>query len=451
MASGQPISEIKILLIFRTMEPMTVTRAILENSYPNQLKITEIALIQDAVESLEKKEASYDLIFFEHDSTTTALIKVLLGLGGDAQFIMCSSDESFFQTLPNQPEFMLTKEIAGSFYKVLKKFATSGKLPPLPVLNEEAYITVNPHTLLGGNPLKSDIFVLMAQGRHVCIFRKGAELEKADLQRYLDKKTVALFYMKKADCAEVLQAHVQAINQAAEKTVVTKAEAESTFVNSAELVRDLVSQIGFTPETQEVAKSSVALAVKSIGSSPKLATILSDLRKREGEYISSHSFMVGQVACAMAHKIGWNSAGTYYKLTLAAFLHDIVFSDNRLAEVHSYEEAKKSGKFTPEELQAIRLHPMKASEYSKQFTEIPSDIDQIISQHHERPDGTGFPREIAGKTIAPLSALFIMAHDLVNFSKDKPEVSIESFLKEKTGKYDTGQFKKIFAGLSAAA
>ncbi len=440
-------SEIKILLIFRNLEPKTVTRAILENTYPGQLKITEIPLLQDAIESLEKKEANFDLIFFEHESATKALVQALLGLGGSAQFIMCASDEQYFQNYPHQPEFMLTKDINDSLSKVLKKFSNSGKLPPLPVLNQEAYITVNPHTLLAGAPLKSDIYVLLGQGRHVCIFRKGDELEKADLQKYLDKKTVALFYMKKSDCAVVLKAHVESINAATEKSVVTQAEAESTFVSSSELVRDLVSQIGFTEETQEIAKSSVALALKSMGSSPRLSTILANLENRKGDYIAIHSFMVGQIACALAHKIGWNSTGTFYKLTLSAFLHDIVFTESRLAEIHDFEKAKASGDLSPEDLKLLRSHPIKASEYSKQFTEIPSDIDVIIAQHHEKPEGGGYPRELGGKAIAPLSALFIVAHDLVNYSKDHPDTTIEEFVKANASRYDVGQFKKILAGM----
>ena len=438
---------IKILLIFRNAEPKTITKAILENTYPNQLKITEIPLLQDAIDCLEKGEAEFDLIFFEHESSTKRVIQTLLDLGGNAKYIMCSSDETFFQMFSNQPEFMLTEEIAQSFYRVLKKFSTSGKLPPLPVLIDEPYVSINPHTLLGGSPLRNDIFVLMAQGRYVCIFRKGEELENADLQKYLIKKTVALFYMKKSDCAAALLEHTAAIERATEKSVITLAEAETTFRGTFDLVRDLVSQIGFTPETQAIARSSINLTLKAMGSSPKLSSILSNLEKRKEGYISSHSFSVGQVACAIAHQIGWNSAGTYYKLTLAAFLHDIIFSDNKLAEVASYEEAIRSGQFTDAELQTILTHPTNGSEHSKQFTEIPADIDQIIAEHHERPDGTGFPNRIPGKTIAPLSALFIMAHDLVNYSKDQPESTIESFLQKNASYYDVGQFKKIMSAL----
>ena len=438
---------INILLIFRNEDPKTAVRAILESTYPNQLKITEIPLIQDALECLEKKEAAFDLIFFEHESTSRALVTTLLNNGGKSIFVMCSSDEANFKNLSPQPECLLTKDISTSFYRILKKFSISDKLPPLPDENEEAYVTINPHTLLGGNPLKSDIFVLMGQGHYVRLFRKGDGLEVADLQRYLNKQIVALFYMKKSDCLDVVKSHAQSIDAIAAKPVVSASEAESTFLNSSALVRDLVSQIGFTPETQEVAKSSVNLALKSMGSSPKLSLILRDLKGKKDDYISSHSYMVGQVACALAHQLEWNSTGTYYKLTLAAFLHDIALNDTTLAEVRSLDEAKKSGKFTNEQLQLIKMHPMKAAEYSQQFSEIPSDIDQIIAQHHERPDGTGFPRGLGGKSLTPLSSLFIVAHDLVDYSAIHPEASITTFFEEKKGSYDVGQFKKIVAGI----
>ena len=72
-------------------------------------------------------------------------------------------------------------------------------------------------------------------------------------------------------------------------------------------------------------------------------------------------------------------------------------------------------------------------------------MDIILSQHHERPDGTGFPRGMAGKLISPLSALFIMAQDLVHTVMEDPRTNAEDFFKDHASLYQAGQFKKILA------
>ncbi len=443
----------KVLLIFRSPEPRTVAKAILENSYPKELLLIDIPLIQDALEYIEREKTPFDLIFFEHESSTQALMKILLTMRGNAQVIMCSSNESFFQGmegLDGAPEFMLTTAIADSFGKILKKFSTSGKIPELPATDNEAYITINPHTLMATAPLKSDVYVMMGQGRYVRIFCKGDDIEQADLEKYLEKRTVVLFFIKKSDSAEVLQNHANQLQALADKPVVTTAEAEGAFANSSEFVRDIVSQIGFTPEAQAIAKNSVSVALKSVGSNPKLSVILTDLKGKKGRYIGTHSFMIGMVACAIAHKIKWVSAATYQKLTLAAFLHDIALPGEDLARISSLDAAAQSGMFSPEQLMMVKSHPVKGAEYAQQFNEIPADVDQIIMQHHERPNGKGFPRELSARAVAPLSALFIIAHDIVDFAETNPDMTVESFLAyaKSVNLYEFGQFKKVAVALA---
>jgi len=210
------------------------------------------------------------------------------------------------------------------------------------------------------------------------------------------------------------------------------------------LLRDVVGQLGFTPEAQAIAKSCVNMALKALGSKPKLNEILEDLKSKEGAYIPAHSFMVGNVACAIAHRIGWSSSATFFKLSLAAFLHDISLKSEIHAKLRDLSSAHRVG-LENEEIKLIKLHPVQASEYSKQFSEIPSDVDIIISQHHESPGGDGFPRGMPGKLISPLSALFIMAQDLVDAVLNHPETKVEDFFKANASRYEVGQFRKIVA------
>jgi HD-GYP domain-containing protein (c-di-GMP phosphodiesterase class II) len=68
----------------------------------------------------------------------------------------------------------------------------------------------------------------------------------------------------------------------------------------------------------------------------------------------------------------------------------------------------------------------------------------IIAQHHERADGTGFPRGLAQTYIAPLGAVFIVAHDMAQVALKKgPEFKPADFLAEIRDKYKTGQFRKV--------
>jgi HD-GYP domain-containing protein (c-di-GMP phosphodiesterase class II) len=85
-----------------------------------------------------------------------------------------------------------------------------------------------------------------------------------------------------------------------------------------------------------------------------------------------------------------------------------------------------------------------AAEVAKQFSEVPPDVDLIIAQHHERPDGSGFPRGLSSTYIAPLSAIFIVAHDMTQYAIEKGKAfKAADFLEEFREQYKPSQFRKV--------
>ena len=99
-------------------------------------------------------------------------------------------------------------------------------------------------------------------------------------------------------------------------------------------------------------------------------------------------------------------------LTEAAFLHDI-------GKIHVPEGVlNKIGKFTPEEFEIMKSHP---AEGKKLLSFLPPIEDGRFNQfavdmcycHHEKWDGTGYPRGLAGTEI-PLSARIMAAADVLD-------------------------------------
>ncbi len=80
---------------------------------------------------------------------------------------------------------------------------------------------------------------------------------------------------------------------------------------------------------------------------------------------------------------------------------------------------------------------------------IPPDVDIIVSEHHERPDGTGFPQRKGYAALAPLSSVFIVAHDLVSYILNRKENNwnIVSFLNQHRFLYQSGIFHDLFVAL----
>ena len=108
--------------------------------------------------------------------------------------------------------------------------------------------------------------------------------------------------------------------------------------------------------------------------------------------------------------------------------------------------------YNSDTIKLIKEHPKNASDIVSMFSDIPPDVDMIVMNHHERPDGKGFPLNLNHTRISPISSLFIVAHELVDFiyeneGKDK----ISDFLKKNEDQYSQGYFKKVFQVLKDLA
>ena len=207
----------------------------------------------------------------------------------------------------------------------------------------------------------------------------------------------------------------------------------------------VIHKIGVTPEVQDVAKKTVVATLRVMGNSPKLSSVLKRIGQEQEKYISGHSLALAEIACALACKMDWRSPGTFLKLSLAAFLHDLPLTDDSLAQIQTLSELEARKGLSAQQIHAFKFHPIEAAEFSKKFREIPPDVDAIILGHHETPDGKGFPRGLLHHQLSPLAALFIIAHDLLNFflSQEKYSTMI-GYLSTRAERYTQGNFKKIF-------
>ncbi len=412
--------------------------------------IVHCRLLQEGIELLEKQDQLFDLIVFAYSGTGQALVKCLIQYGGPTAYVMCAPDNTSrgaFEAPGMLFDVAIRSNIATTLLAALERLAGKRKFGDQGTPDAD-FVPIKTEALIGVSPLRCDVYIRLGPDRYIKLIKKGEELDAEDLRKIRDVKKAEALFLRKDEASLLLDRQTNALQKLAESPTLTEAEADKAASASLDALRDVVDRMGFTPQAQKLAKTSVDITLKLLGARPKLSAVLARLKQEEGKYITAHSLTLGKIACALAYKMQWNSAATYLKLTLAAFLHDLPLKDNVLAAYTSLEDAKASGKFSDAELMSFKLHPIKASEYARQFDEIPADVDQILLQHHERPDGTGFPRSLTHKYISPLASLFIIAHDLMHFMSQRPQnTSMDEFFVDADARYQTGHFKKLIKQL----
>ncbi|MHB8277085.1 MAG: HD domain-containing phosphohydrolase [Candidatus Humimicrobiaceae bacterium] len=148
------------------------------------------------------------------------------------------------------------------------------------------------------------------------------------------------------------------------------------------------------------------------------------LEKRD-LYTAGHQVRVKKLSCKIAEELGFSSDQTE-GLLMAAGLHDIG-KISIPAEILS-----KPSRLSEAEMSLVKTHPQVGYEILRTI-EFPWPVADFVLQHHERMNGSGYPRGLSGRKIR-LEARVIGVADVVEAMSShrpyRPAYGVETALKE---------------------
>jgi hypothetical protein len=135
-------------------------------------------------------------------------------------------------------------------------------------------------------------------------------------------------------------------------------------------------------------------------------------------------------------------------------LHDLTVDSCGLKRLQVLDCAGAGGELTGltvAERSFAKQHPVQAARVAHQFKDLPADVELIIEQHHENPDGTGFPLGLKEHEIHPLSLVFILAHRIVadRFAYGEKSSPLK-VISDLPASYRVGKFKDILEAMEKA-
>jgi putative nucleotidyltransferase with HDIG domain len=155
-----------------------------------------------------------------------------------------------------------------------------------------------------------------------------------------------------------------------------------------------------------------------------------ELRDKETE---GHSERVTELTVRLAEALGIHGEALV-NIRRGALLHDIGKMGTPDSILH------KNGPLEAEERRIIRKHPQDAYDMLKQIDYLQLALE-IPYCHHERWDGTGYPRGLKGEEI-PISARIFAVVDVFDalmndrpYRKAMPSAEVIEYLKTQSGKY----------------
>ena len=171
---------------------------------------------------------------------------------------------------------------------------------------------------------------------------------------------------------------------------------------------------------------------KAVGTT--IQVLISALEARD-PYTAGHQFRVAHLACAIATEMGL-SQEKIDGIQMAGSIHDI----GKLsipAEILS-----KPSKLTNIEFSLIKEHVRSGYEMLKDV-QSPWPLAQIVYQHHERMDGSGYPRNLKGDEIIMEARIMAVADVVEAMASHRPyrpslgiDIAFEEIEKNKGVLYD---------------
>ncbi len=188
------------------------------------------------------------------------------------------------------------------------------------------------------------------------------------------------------------------------------------------------------PYDEQISKEFATEMVSSIDRNSNALLCLTKIRDKD-DYLLEHSLNVAVLLANFGKSIGMSSSDVE-DLAHAGFLHDV-------GKIKIPDEIlHKPGRLTDSEMDTMRKHVVYGVDTLKESNIAPSLI-RVVSEHHERLDGKGYPYgkkgdEIsqAGRMIAIADVYDALTADRVYKSGMSGQKALQILLKDCPEKYD---------------
>lgn len=296
----------------------------------------------------------------------------------------------------------------------------------------------------------SDIYVKLSDKKFVKILNEGHEFDDNFMNNYLSKGMDYLYIAGK-NFKNFNEKFVEILSKKMDKELTTQ-DRYNLEVTGVSYVQDNFKILGIDKNIINCVETITKSSIKRLQSTNKNIFTMLEKMMTSDDYLSNHSLLISNIAGAISIHMHGNDNLLLEKLTTASLLHDIVLNkiDENLVQMHDYMDHNDYAAETQYEvIEKIFVHTMEAATLLTDSKTFSPDVIKIILNHHERPDGTGYPNKKNCDDIPPLSCLFIIVEDFVKriFSKKLDQEMIDGIKDDFMKVYNKGNFIDPLEGM----
>ncbi|MCK8828302.1 HD-GYP domain-containing protein [Natroniella acetigena] len=214
------------------------------------------------------------------------------------------------------------------------------------------------------------------------LLNEGVKLTKKNISK-LKSLNIKNVYIKKENLNRKVFHVKEIVPEEVKKEIITCAK---SYLNQAGSETDKVDD-----SDRKQILDLIDNVINLITKDDKLFSSLKDVRKLEDE-LFFHSTNVTILSLLIGKRMDYSDK-QLKELGIGAFLHDIGKAKIPAKILH------KPGKLTDKEFEEIKKHTTYGYKILKEHEEVPDVSAEIAYQHHERCDGSGYPRGLSAAYI----------------------------------------------------
>lgn len=292
-------------------------------------------------------------------------------------------------------------------------------------LEDSKFTKVKISEFYTSQPVLFDLFVQLRSGRYVKILHAGDKLDQDRISKYKEEKKVEHFYFRREDLYKYLKFNNYFAKKVISSDKVAGEKKMKLLQNVSEKFLEQSFQEGMKPQIIDQGKEIAENIYNLVQGQEDLYKILRSYQDFDPNAFT-HSYLVSIFSTSIIKQFEWQSKTTIECTAMACLFHDI----GKMALPEEYLNMRVEG-MSDEQLEVYKTHVEKGYELLDGNPLLNNSVKQIVLQHHEYFDGTGYPYGKRGSKILTLANIVCLADDFAHIIQDdelKPVDALKELL-----------------------
>lgn len=403
-------------------------------------KVTEAASGEEAWTAIQNNK--YDIVVTDNNMPNGSGIELyqkIRSTDKNTPIVICSGDdpEKFKDILDDRRLSYVAKPFTDSSFA----YGLQSIMPAEYFNQKLEYLPISLELLASVRKIHVPLYIQLSDDKFVKVTHQESLFDDDEWTRFKNKGLDHL-YIETVQLPLLLQEYQSQILTTAVWNETRFEDTQKLLNLNTEIMRKCHSMLGWNPDILSRAQEGTQKALHLVAKNAKFSQILLKFQKIEKYGFSDRCTLTNLVCTQIANKLQLSDLESI-QLNFAVLLHDCLLVDHVYEQKHKHLELIAQNKILQKETRDVFEHPQKTAELAATLNTCPKGTDIIILQHHEKPDGSGFPNKLTAEQIHKLAAILIVAEDFVNyFIARNGIVEASEFINSRSSLYSHPKFKQ---------